>query len=276
LLLELSESNSVLVTFHQSYGYEDFIEGISAETLDGQIIYRVKDGVFKRFCQEAKAHPNQSYLFIIDEINRGNISKIFGELITLIEPSKRLGAEEEVTVTLPYSGEQFGVPSNVFILGTMNTADRSIAMMDTALRRRFEFVEMMPDSSKLGFISGIDISKILETMNARIEYLYDREHLLGHAFFMGSATVEQLKSVFENKIIPLLQEYFYEDYEKIQAVLNDTQGIYIRENAKSTPLFSAKFSELIDDFEFRRFSLKSNVNLEEFEKFAKNIYTIES
>ncbi|XBO84426.1 AAA family ATPase [Enterococcus faecium] len=135
------------MTFHQSYGYEDFIEGIYAETEEGRIHYRVKDGVFKEFCNRAKSYPDQNFLFVIDEINRGNISKIFGELITLIEPTKRLGAKEELSVVLPYSGEQFGVPKNVYLLGTMNTADRSIAMMDTALRRRFSFVEKMPDSN---------------------------------------------------------------------------------------------------------------------------------
>ena len=138
------------VTFHQSYSYEDFIEGIRAETVDGSIQYEVKKGVFRNFCERAEEDlengTDNNFLFVIDEINRGNISKIFGELITLIEPEKRIGAAEEIKVTLPYSGDQFGIPKNVYILGTMNTADRSIAMMDTALRRRFDFVEMMPDS----------------------------------------------------------------------------------------------------------------------------------
>lgn len=175
--------------------------------------------------KEIRTNENQKYVFIIDEINRGNISKIFGELITLIEPSKRLGEKESMKVTLPCSGDEFGVPNNVYILGTMNTADRSIAMMDSALRRRFNFVEMMPDTSVLknykGNDIGVDICKMLETINERIEYLYDREHTIGHAFFIGVDSLKKLSSVFKNKVIPLLQEYFYDDYEKIRIVLGD-------------------------------------------------------
>ncbi|EMF7818768.1 McrB family protein [Campylobacter coli] len=208
----------------------------------------------------------KSYIIIIDEINRGNVSKIFGELITLIEPSKRIGESEELKVTLPYSGKKFGVPKNVYILGTMNTADRSITSLDTALRRRFEFVEMMPDPDLLKnvFICkdvenpnkdedylGDDaktegfaeiLQNILISINKRIEFLLDREKTIGHAFFMSEAvkfnkdnwckpdeyeedwyvlSISKLKSIFQNKIIPLLQEYFYNDYALISAVLND-------------------------------------------------------
>jgi len=175
---------------------------------------------------EIKYDYSKKYVYIIDEINRGNISKIFGELITLIEPPKRLGNSEEIECELPYSGEKFGVPKNVYILGTMNTADRSIALMDTALRRRFDFVEMMPDLNPIRGIrvGNIEIDKMLDAINKRIEVLYDREHTLGHAFFIplrNNATLAKLAYIFENKIIPLLQEYFYEDYEKIQLVLAD-------------------------------------------------------
>ncbi|MFD3149737.1 McrB family protein [Campylobacter coli] len=164
----------------------------------------------------------KSYIIIIDEINRGNVSKIFGELITLIEPSKRIGEKEELKVTLPYSGEKFGVPKNVYIIGTMNTADRSITSLDTALRRRFEFVEMMPDVSKLSMdCEGINLQELLKAINTRIEYLLDREKTIGHAFFVSVENLEDLKKVFQNKIIPLLQEYFYNDYALISAVLND-------------------------------------------------------
>ncbi|EAI1061614.1 McrB family protein [Campylobacter jejuni] len=169
----------------------------------------------------------KSYIIIIDEINRGNVSKIFGELITLIEPSKRIGEKEELKVTLPYSGEKFGVPKNVYIIGTMNTADRSITSLDTALRRRFEFVEMMPDVSKLSMdCEGINLQELLKAINTRIEYLLDREKTIGHAFFISVENLEDLKKVFKNKIIPLLQEYFYNDYALINAVLNDNGMIF--------------------------------------------------
>ncbi|EAJ1652618.1 restriction endonuclease [Campylobacter jejuni] len=163
----------------------------------------------------------KSYIIIIDEINRGNVSKIFGELITLIEPSKRIGAKEELKVILPYSGKEFGVPKNVYIIGTMNTADRSITSLDTALRRRFEFIEMMPDVSKLSIdCEGINLQELLKAINTRIEYLLDREKTIGHAFFISVENLESLKKVFKNRIIPLLQEYFYNDYALIDAVLN--------------------------------------------------------
>ncbi|GIC79203.1 McrB family protein [Moritella sp. F3] len=325
------------VTFHQSYGYEEFVEGLSAKTKDGQISYYEKDGIFKKICTTAQAKKvvsvldhdprfsalmvllkgyqengtpletvqgkrfiiskvseisitvqpegaentksvnvkhlinylfsrdndsitnhspayirgiaivydkltqsfddtkKKNYVLIIDEINRGNISKIFGELITLIEPSKRAGADEALSLTLPYSGTTFSVPKNLYIIGTMNTADRSLAMMDTALRRRFDFVEMMPNTALFNGINvkGINLQLMLETMNKRIEVLYDREHTLGHAFFMPvKALVDanqiddaftELKSVFKNKIIPLLEEYFFEDWNKIRLVLGDNQ-----------------------------------------------------
>ena len=215
------------VTFHQSYSYEEFVEGIRARTDNkNNISYKVEDGIFKQICEDAKNDPDKNYVLIIDEINRGNISKIFGELITLIEDSKRTGNDEALFVTLPYSEKPFSVPNNLYIIGTMNTADRSLALMDTALRRRFEFVEMLPKPEFLNDIKidGIDLRKMFETMNQRIEVLYDREHTLGHAFFMpliDDPTIENLAGIFKNKIIPLLQEYFFEDWEKIRMVLKD-------------------------------------------------------
>ncbi|ECO3862166.1 TPA: AAA family ATPase [Campylobacter jejuni] len=184
--------------------------------------------LFKEREQDYKVDNNPSekpelkpYIIIIDEINRGNVSKIFGELITLIEASKRIGEKEELKVTLPYSGKEFGVPKNVYIIGTMNTADRSITSLDTALRRRFEFIEMMPDVSKLSIdCEGINLQELLKAINTRIEYLLDREKTIGHAFFISVENLEDLKKVFKNKIIPLLQEYFYNDYALIDAVLN--------------------------------------------------------
>lgn len=289
----------VFTTFHQSYGYEEFVEGIKPR-IDSkenykEIEYEIKDGIFKEFCERAldtkqkfnfvqikdnflnhcrekksiiyknkeykfeepnnlitgnlKIHINYirdmieqiglsygnlsdteiegyirskidsgdniiknykiildyfyykyinfSFVFVIDEINRGNVSKIFGELITLIEPSKRIGEKEELKVTLPYSGEKFGVPKNVYIIGTMNTADRSITSLDTALRRRFEFVEMMPDVSKLSMdCEGINLQELLKAINTRIEYLLDREKTIGHAFFVSVENLESLKKSF--------------------------------------------------------------------------------
>lgn len=223
-------------TFHQSYGYEEFIEGLRAKTDDdGNIHYSVESGAFLQLCQRAANDPGHRYAMFIDEINRGNISKIFGELITLIEADKRAGCKHAISVNLAYSQEPFSVPANVDIIGTMNTADRSLAMMDTALRRRFDFVEMMPDPNELSgaVVKGIDLKALLEKINERIEILYDREHTLGHAFFIPVRNLKNevkeeeafamLVSVFQNKVVPLLQEYFFEDWQKIRLVLGDNQ-----------------------------------------------------
>lgn len=216
----LDAGQIVFVTFHQSMSYEDFIEGIKPEpTKDGQITYKVKNGIFKELCAKAENDKSQNYVMIIDEINRGNVANIFGELISLIEDDKRLGASEELRAELPYSHTAFSVPKNVYIIGTMNTADRSVEALDSALRRRFTFKEMMP---KLELVpEENNVRNIFEIINQRIEVLKDREHQIGHSYFMGVKNNEDLKAVFYDKIIPLLQEYFYGDYEKIQLVLGE-------------------------------------------------------
>lgn len=224
------------VTFHQSYGYEEFIEGIRARSDEsGNISYPIEPGIFLRLCQRANADSAHRYAIFIDEINRGNISKIFGELISLIEVDKRAGMSNAMSLQLSYSSDHFSVPANVDIIGAMNTADRSLALMDTALRRRFDFVEMMPDLSLLSGakVKGIELEPLLEKLNSRIEALYDREHTLGHAFFMPvknaldsgdeETAFKQLKITFQKKIIPLLQEYFFDDWNKIRLVLADNQ-----------------------------------------------------
>ena len=241
---ELKKKNRIkFITFHQSYGYEEFIEGIkpivsneddeSNSENSQEIKYEIVDGIFKKFCDKARKaqdKENNEYVFIIDEINRGNISKIFGELITLIETTKRAGKEECISTKLPYSNEEFTVPDNVYIIGTMNTADRSIALMDTALRRRFKFEEMLPnyDLLKNIFVEDegvkVNIGAMLKAINERIEYLYDREHTIGHAVFLElkeNNNIDKLENIFKKSVIPLLQEYFYEDYDKIRLILGD-------------------------------------------------------
>ena len=337
----------VFTTFHQSLSYEDFIEGIKPETIDGNMTYEVKDGIFKQLCSRAieqkpknsdieiydfdkgwndliaeveqnflsdsmlllpiltqdkgvyvteitdngnlKIKPKNSRLdidyivsynrtkklqeafpdlsvvknidkefrsviggsnssaywavlnyinnkikennkeidyeepknnvLIIDEINRGNVSAIFGELITLLEEDKRKGNPEHTEVKLPYSGDNFSVPNNVYIIGTMNTADRSVEALDTALRRRFSFVEMQPNPEILSEVENVDLSKLLETINKRIEVLIDKDHQIGHSYFIGIQNIVDLQRTFKDKIIPLLEEYFYGDFGKIGLVL---------------------------------------------------------
>ena len=241
------------VTFHQSYSYEDFVEGIrpTLEKNIGQdknknkilekenngngtkkeLKYTLYSGIFKNICERAESNLDKNYVLIIDEINRGNISKIFGELITLLEPSKRLRETEELKIRLPYSGEEFGVPKNLYILGTMNTADRSIALLDIALRRRFNFIEMPPKYNLLKTINckegEINLQDLLEAINTRIEFLLDKDHLIGHSYFINIETFEDLKEVFKNSIMPLLQEYFYDDFEKIKFILNGEETNFI-------------------------------------------------
>ncbi|WP_236782871.1 AAA family ATPase [Aliivibrio fischeri] len=254
------------------------VDELFSSSLSQMTLYNLKDSVISRdklsrLLNESKQELEEikNYVLIIDEINRGNISKIFGELITLIEPSKRKGAEEEIELVLPYSGDTFSVPDNLHIIGTMNTADRSLAMMDTALRRRFDFIEMMPNPKLFNNkqIKGIDLTRLLNALNKRIEALYDREHTLGHAFLFPAyneqnedKAFELLKAAFKNKIIPLLEEYFYDDWNKIRLVLGDNQ--------KSDELrFVEEHNESYDSL------FGSNHGLETYEE-SKTCYTLMS
>lgn len=245
--------NYEFVTFHQSYSYEDFIEGIKPVLNDeylGDIKFRVQDGVFKRLADKARRDPQNRYALFIDEINRGNVSAIFGELITLIEESKREGKPEALEVTLPYSKEKFSVPSNLYIIGTMNTADRSVEALDTALRRRFVFEEMLPnpDLEELDYeVYGYKASAILKRINLRIEKLVDRDHCIGHAYFIGKNEETIIDSFYKN-IIPLLQEYFFGDYGKIGLVLG--KG-FIRLKKSESALFADFSYEYKEDLESR-------------------------
>jgi len=336
---ELIEAGQIVfTTFHQSLSYEDFIEGIKPETIDGNVIYEVKDGIFKSICKNAfskeitsdnfevvyqklldeidnsvdnklvletlvhakeftiyknsknniRFHSNtekayeavikkevlehylktgealdwapytksvanyiiekynyiqneaiepKKHVLIIDEINRGNVSAIFGELITLLEEDKRKGNPEQIEVVLPYSGDKFSVPNNVYIIGTMNTADRSVEALDTALRRRFSFVEMQPKPDILSKVGEVDLRKLLKTINQRIELLIDKDHQIGHSYFIGIQNIVDLQRTFKDKIIPLLEEYFYGDFGKIGLVLG---GAFI-ESVENKTTFPKNF-----------------------------------
>ena len=225
------------ITFHQSYAYEDFVEGIRPSAVDGRVTYEVRPGVLRRLCERARNDPGRRYALLIDEINRGNVAKIFGELITLIEGDKRLRFDADgnkikgLEVTLPYSRERFGVPANVDLIGTMNTADRSIALLDTALRRRFRFEEIMPNARAInGRADGIipddeggeiDLRQLLDALNARLTHILHRDQTIGHAYFTKVRDFAGLRGVMAREVLPMLQEYFYDDWRQIRLILAD-------------------------------------------------------
>lgn len=300
-------------TFHQSYGYEEFIEGLKS---DGDGNFTPEDGILKEIAIEALYDglklekkieveidkdnlttkdikdkkkkivleniynkdsfdftKSSNYILVIDEINRGNISKIFGELITLLEEDKRLTKENQVIVKLPYSKEVFCLPPNLYIVGTMNTSDKSIALMDVALRRRFNFKEMMPQPSLLSTVDGIALDKMLKSINERIEFLYDRDYMIGHAYLINVKNIDEISNVFKNKIIPLLQEYFYDDWEKIGLILGgignrkDDSYIVYKKEIKSSDLF--KNSNISNKYGSKtKYYIKDEIGSKEL----KNIY----
>lgn len=211
----VNEGQVVFTTFHQNYGYEDFIQGIRPDTSTNEMRFKTVDGVFKKIAETAMKSPNKDFVIIIDEINRANISKVFGELITLIEDDKRWGEENAVSVTLP-SGEIFAVPNNLYIVGTMNSADKSISLIDTALRRRFEFIEFVPD---LSLVADENLRKVLEKLNKGISTeLNSTDLLVGHSYFINKDATD-ICSIMNRNIIPLLYEYFFDNKNKVEAQL---------------------------------------------------------
>jgi 5-methylcytosine-specific restriction protein B len=246
----LNKGQIGFTTFHPSYSYEDFVIGYKPFNVKGkdgtaQISYEPTPGVFLRMCEKAYNDEDNKYVLIIDEINRGNLSSIFGELMTVIEDSKRIGKPEEIRLELPIKMPEdkqyellkdgrFGVPDNLYVIGTMNTADRSAALMDVALRRRFEFQYMPPRYDLLDFTCGdINIGNLLNTLNIKIETQRDRDHIIGHAYFMQldeSSSPEDLRRIFKQKVLPLLEEYFYEDWrgliEIVGNLITENNGIY--------------------------------------------------
>ena len=280
------ESSRVFTTFHQAYSYEDFVEGLKPILDDesGDVKYRIESGVFYNACEKAAilagydsledcmsdtkdgradkfyaaTIANKTMLLCIDEINRGNVASIFGDLISLIEPSKRLGAGKyELMVTLPYSKMEFGVPANLFIVGTMNTADRSIQLLDSALRRRFKFVELTPNYDVL---ESKDAEKVLRKINARVRSLLNKDNQIGHSYLMFAKNYCDILSALYNKIIPLLEEYFYNDLNKVRFVLNDiTNGIFYIEDTEAKEAYRMFQNEEIDDEDRDFYELNSEI-----------------
>jgi 5-methylcytosine-specific restriction protein B len=215
-----------MCSFHPAYGYEDFLEGYRPQSVNGQLVFEPRDGIFKKLCEDAGKNSEYKFYLIIDEINRGDIPRIFGELLTILEKDKR-----NKSILLPLSGKPFQVPPNVFVIGTMNTADRSIALLDTALRRRFGFVELMPDSSVLGdaTVAGIPLGVWLDALNRRLrEYIgRDARNLqIGHAYLLDEGrpvtSLTKFARIVQDDILPLLEEYCYEDYATLVRILGNS------------------------------------------------------
>lgn len=257
----LKDANRIeFITFHQSYSYEEFFEGLRPELGTEELKYKIKDGILKMIAKEAEAEPAKNYVLIIDEINRANISKVFGEAVTLLESDKRLKRENETVIYLPYSKQAFGIPDNLYIIGTMNTADRSIALMDIALRRRFKFLEMMPESFLIeqhlnqkglnnDFIKLLKV--VLDKLNRRILLLLDRDHQIGHSYFLKIEKEEDLLDIWNEEIVPLVQEYFYNDWERLKQLLtspSDDSITFIKDvSAKENELSNETYVDFIGE-----------------------------
>jgi hypothetical protein len=204
-----------IVTFHKNYSYTEFIEGVSWH----KDMYEIQDGVFKKIVKRAIKNPEKNFVMLIDDIDNGNINEVFGEVLTLLDEDRRLGNSEELEITLPYSHEKFGLPNNLYIIATAT----SLNSFDKEIIRKFEFIKMYPDYKMLGLVDGVEVGKMLEVINERIEYLLSDEYLIGHTYFLHIMTIEELKEVFLNVLIPLLSKYFKNNYEKIRLIFGDNQ-----------------------------------------------------
>ena len=226
------------VSFHQAYGYEEFVEGIRPHIADnGQMSYRVESGAFLRLCQQAKHDPSHRYAMLIDEINRANVARVFGELMSLIEPSKRAGQTDSLSVNLAYSRQPFSVPSNVDIYATMNSQDHSLAPLDLAFRRRFEFIECQPQPQLLGKVMAngieIDLAKLLTALNERISQNLAKDSQLGHSFLWGIDSLQALSAAFSQSIIPQVAQACQQHGQILQAIFGQT-FIRLIDNKKAT------------------------------------------
>ena len=221
------------VTFHPSYSYGEFVEGIAPKINADKLNYEIKKGVFAKICRQAADNPSRGYVMIIDEINRGNVPSIFGEIITLLEPDRRSDKDGSgYSVLLPYSGEKFGVPPNLYVIGTMNTSDRSLVQIDVALRRRFAFVELRPNSSLLkGEVTGIPLSQLLCGINRRLVKNGFEDKQIGHSYFMRAQRLEDLRTIMQYEIVPLIQDYAYDDYDKMAEILGNA---FVDKTSKET------------------------------------------
>ena len=226
------------VSFHQAYGYEEFVEGIRPHIADnGQMSYRVESGAFLRLCQQAKQDPSHRYAMLIDEINRANVARVFGELMSLIEPSKRAGQTDSLSVNLAYSRQPFSVPSNVDIYATMNSQDHSLAPLDMAFRRRFEFIECQPQPQLLGKVMAngieIDLAKLLTALNERIAQNLAKDSQLGHSFLWGIDSLQALSAAFSHSIIPQVAQACQHHGQILQAIFGQ-RFIRLVDNKKAT------------------------------------------